>query len=65
MKSVSLFGDRIHVATQRPESVSEQAARTISAAGLELQSIHPVEPSLEDVFVSVLDREEGSSHEGR
>jgi len=64
-KSVSLFGDRIHMATQRPESDSEQAKRILSAAGLKLQSIRPVEPSLEDVFVSVLDREEGSSHEGR
>jgi ABC-2 type transport system ATP-binding protein len=57
-KSVSLFGDRIHIATPHPEKDSEQAAQMLSAIGLELHHIQPVEPSLEDVFVSVLDREQ-------
>jgi ABC-2 type transport system ATP-binding protein len=52
--AVGLFGDRVHVAV--PDSAAAEAAmrRLLAAAGLDLQSIRLIEPSLEDVFVSVL-----------
>ncbi|MBW2149213.1 MAG: ABC transporter ATP-binding protein [Deltaproteobacteria bacterium] len=58
--SVSLFGDRIHVLTQEPEKASALAQTLLSGAGLELRGIGPIEPALEDVFVSVLAREKGA-----
>jgi len=50
--SVGVFGDRVHVVTRDPD----QAPARIEAilTGLGPVAIRPVEPSLEDVFVSVL-----------
>jgi ABC-2 type transport system ATP-binding protein len=53
-ESVGLFGDRIHIVTQEPERTAMQASAILARADLELGSIRPIEPSLEDVFVSVL-----------
>jgi len=52
--SVSLFGDRIHVACRRPEPIAAAAEALLNQAELGLIGVRPVEPSLEDVFISVL-----------
>lgn len=52
--NVGLFGDRVHVVSTDPESASAQARRLLGDAGLAVMEIRPIEPSLEDVFVSVL-----------
>jgi len=52
--SVGLFGDRVHILTQTPDQATAQAQRAFAEAGLELLGIQPIEPALEDVFVSVL-----------
>jgi ABC-2 type transport system ATP-binding protein len=52
--SVGLFGDRVHVVTRDPAGTGRQTRELVAAAGFELVSIRSVEPSLEDVFVSVL-----------
>jgi ABC-2 type transport system ATP-binding protein len=57
--SVGLFGDRVHVVTEEPERTSAQAEQILGEAGLPPLEIRPVEPALEDVFISVLAREEG------
>jgi ABC-2 type transport system ATP-binding protein len=52
--AVGLFGDRVHIVTPEPDRTSAQAKEIISAAGLALYGVRQVEPTLEDVFVSVL-----------
>lgn len=52
--SVGLFGDRVHVVTRDATASETETRRLVSNAGFELISLHPVEPSLEDVFVSVI-----------
>jgi ABC-2 type transport system ATP-binding protein len=52
--TVGLFGDRVHVATPDATRVEPAIRRIVAAAGLELLSVKPIAPSLEDVFVSVL-----------
>jgi ABC-2 type transport system ATP-binding protein len=56
-ESVGLFGDRIHIVAHDADAATAKAAETLRNAGLTVQSIRTVEPSLEDVFVSVLSRE--------
>jgi ABC-2 type transport system ATP-binding protein len=51
---VALFGDKVHLATTSPASAGSQAARILEEAGLSVESVRPVEPELEDVFVSAL-----------
>jgi ABC-2 type transport system ATP-binding protein len=61
--SVGLFGARIHLVADDPGAVQARAERILREAGLPIESIHPVEPSLEDVFISVVGATEGRSGE--
>lgn len=54
---VGLFGDRVHVAAPARTDGPEWERRIrdgITSAGFDVLSLRPIEPSLEDVFVSVL-----------
>jgi ABC-2 type transport system ATP-binding protein len=55
-RSVTLFGDRVHALTGDPEASAAAAAGLLRAAGIDLLGVRPVEPSLEDVFISVVER---------
>ncbi len=55
--SVGLFGDRIHAVTRNPEKAALQVEGILANARLELVGIRIVEPTLEDVFISVLPKE--------
>ena len=55
-----LFGDRVHVSSAEPEKTASEVEKVLSRAGLPVLGIQPIEPSLEDVFVSVLARQQGS-----
>ncbi len=55
-----LFGDRVHVVSTEPERTAGEAEQILSQAGLPVLGIRPIEPSLEDVFVSMLARQQGS-----
>jgi ABC-2 type transport system ATP-binding protein len=66
--AVTLFGDRVHVLTGSATDGSEQVERLLTASGRRVESIRPIEPALEDVFVSVLSHApttEGQDHEQR
>ncbi len=63
-ESVSLFGERVHVVSRQPEETGAAIATTLAGEGIRLASLIPAEPSLEDVFVSVLGSLEGSRHAG-
>ena len=55
-ESVGLFGDRVHLVTREPEASARRAETVLASAGLPLEGIRPIEPSLEDVFVSLTGR---------
>lgn len=57
-ESVGLFGDRIHVVTMDRAQTAQEVPAVLQAEGFALQGLRPIEPSLEDVFVSVLTSEE-------
>ncbi len=59
--SVGLFGNRIHVVTREPQATARQVETVLSQAGFELYGLRTIEPSLEDVFVSVLTRDSEKS----
>jgi ABC-2 type transport system ATP-binding protein len=52
--TVGLFGDRVHVVCEQPDRTAAEAAVALQQAGLAVLGIRPIEPSLEDVFISVL-----------
>ncbi len=55
--SVGLFGDRIHVVVEDPERGTGDVEAALRPAGLEVRAIRRVEPTLEDVFISVVARQ--------
>jgi ABC-2 type transport system ATP-binding protein len=57
--TVGLFGERLHVVSLDPERTAAAAQTILSAAGLRVSGVRTIEPSLEDVFISVLGRKEG------
>jgi len=62
--SVSLFGDKVHVVTAAPEKAASDIERILGREGLEFVGVRPIEPALEDVFVSVLGAEKEDSAHG-
>jgi ABC-2 type transport system ATP-binding protein len=52
--SVGLFGDRVHLVAEDLDAAERQSVDILRAAQIEAIEFRPVEPTLEDVFVSVL-----------
>lgn len=58
--SVALFGDRLHVTVPDSTLMQAEVRRVLLANGCEVERIEPIEPSLEDAFVAII---EGRSEE--
>jgi ABC-2 type transport system ATP-binding protein len=58
-QAVGLFGDRIHLVTRTPEQDYQEIETMMIRSGFSGLSIRPVEPSLEDVFIAVLNESPG------
>ncbi len=52
--SVGLFGASIHMVSQDPRNTIGQIEKILTTAGIKISGIRTIEPTLEDVFVSVL-----------
>jgi len=52
INDVTIFGQALHI-TSPENNIEEALYRDLSAAGIEVLSIRSIEPSLEDVFVSL------------
>jgi len=58
--STGLFGDRIHIVCADPDQAAADVRTAMAQAGIALIDLRAIEPSLEDVFVSVLARGDGT-----
>lgn len=52
--SVALFGEKLHLYADDPDQAQDTAVPRLKEAGIKLVGVRPVEPSLEDLFVSLL-----------
>jgi ABC-2 type transport system ATP-binding protein len=57
--AVQLFGDRLHVTTADPDGDGARILSLLAEAGLGTPSMRRVEPTLEDVYLSLLSRKGG------
>lgn len=55
---VALYGRSVHVLTQDPDTLRKLAEKELCGKGVEVAGIREVAPTLEDVFVSLIGREE-------
>jgi len=64
--SVGLFGDRVHLVSREPDLDSGKAQKIIAGAEMQVLGIRTIDPSLEDVFISVVaEGREDSVHDDR
>ena len=61
--SVGLFGDRLHLMTNEPGRIQKLAETCLAAVGISVTAVRIVDPSLEDVFVSVMARGSGDKQD--
>jgi ABC-2 type transport system ATP-binding protein len=61
VEKTSLFGTSLHVWMKPGERDSAPLADRLAERGLSAESFQEVEPSLEDVFMDVVEREEGTA----
>ena len=61
VEKTSLFGTSVHAVLRDASIGPEEIARRVEALGLQVQSAHTVIPSLEDVFLDVVDKAVGQS----
>ena len=56
----AMFGRTLHVTVREAESGEQDVRRVLESAGRQVGDVHVVEPSLEDVFVSLVRAEGGA-----
>jgi ABC-2 type transport system ATP-binding protein len=61
VEKTSLFGTTVHAVMRGRDAVPDAVQAALSAQGLDVQDVARVPPSLEDVFIDVLDRLETRS----
>jgi ABC-2 type transport system ATP-binding protein len=66
VEKTSLFGTAVHAVLRDARVRREDVANRLKAGGVAVQSLEPVAPSLEDVFLDVIDRaSESGQTEGK
>ncbi len=55
---VAVFGGGLHVKVRDAQKGIEEIRKVLDQAHVEIHSLHPITPSMEDVFVSLIEREE-------
>jgi ABC-2 type transport system ATP-binding protein len=55
-KSVTLFGDTVHLVCRDSAKTTEQVSALLKRENIGYDQIREIEPSLEDIFVSLLDK---------
>jgi len=56
VEKTSLFGTAVHAVLRDANTPPEEIARRLTSAAIVVESLDPVAPSLEDVFLDVIDR---------
>jgi drug efflux transport system ATP-binding protein len=56
VEKTSLFGTSVHAVLRSRETSVDELRQALAAAGLGVHAVEPVVPSLEDVFLDVVDR---------
>lgn len=61
VQKTSLFGASVHAVLSGPDMPADRLSRALAAAGVDVRSLVAVEPSLEDVFLEVVEQMEDAS----
>lgn len=62
---VTVFGNTLHIMLQRGEDPSAAIRQILSRQSIEIRRIEKIQPSLEDVFVSLVESKGGKGEKGK
>ena len=65
VKEAALFGKGLHVVVDDPEPATEAIATVLSKKGIALAGLEAITPSLEDVFVSLIEARDRAGDDRR
>jgi hypothetical protein len=57
MEDVRVFGDLLHLVAADAELAEVATRRVLAAAGLQVASLRRIQPSMEDAFMSLTERQ--------
>ncbi|MCB9383555.1 MAG: ABC transporter ATP-binding protein [Bryobacterales bacterium] len=57
----AVFGGGLHLAVRDPEAAMPAVRKRLEQAGLAVERLEPIDPSMEDVFVALIEREEAKT----
>ncbi|HLG98972.1 MAG TPA: ABC transporter ATP-binding protein [Bryobacteraceae bacterium] len=58
VSDVAVFGGGLHVTVENDQSAIPKIREALEGAGIQVPILEPIEPSLEDVFVAMIEQEE-------
>jgi ABC-2 type transport system ATP-binding protein len=58
VSDVAVFGGGLHVTVENDQSAMPKIREVLEKAGIQVPILEPIEPSLEDVFVAMIERED-------
>jgi ABC-2 type transport system ATP-binding protein len=58
VRDVAVFGGGLHVTVDEAEAASVLVRQALTARGIEITRLEPIQPSMEDVFVTLIEAEE-------
>jgi ABC-2 type transport system ATP-binding protein len=61
-QEVTLYGSQIHVVTQDPDAHKSLIEEALRQEGMHVTAIERIVPSLEDVFIATVSRQERQPH---
>lgn len=64
VREVALFGKGLHVVSEKNRDMEEKLGETLRAKGHKVEKVERISPSLEDVFVYLIERTRGLQEEG-
>ena len=65
IEKTSIFGTAVHAVLRAPDISPARLQTALEAAGIPVSGIGPVTPSLEDVFLDVVERTEQAAQGGQ
>jgi hypothetical protein len=60
LESVALYGSLVHIEAVDVETFKEPITQILSQTGIRVENMALIEPSLEDVFISAMQMNEGA-----
>lgn len=55
---INLFGDRIHVSAVQADGLIDKIRQTLAQKQIAVQQVHPISPTLEDLFIALIAKAE-------